>query len=309
MIQNTNDKYQGDKIVMLDDPGEFPAITKFENGSMVLRNGGIPQEGNLVKHLEAFERDVKKAIPHESFKGIGVINFDQWIPIYRQNIYEPLVSYQSHSIIVEKQKHPTWTEKEIEHEATERFEKHARIFMEETLKRAKELRPWGKWGYHGYPKCQNSGTKMQKYCNAEVVIENDKLSWLFSRMDVFLPVTHVGLGRTVQSKKDYVEARLNEALRVSRNLEEHPKIIPYYWYKNNNDRQLFATEEDLIATFKTIYESGADGFILWRPYRELDTKAGCKYFYEYLQDELGPAVRTTLRENELTNENEAQNCS
>lgn len=68
IIQNKYDDFQGDKIAILYDPGKFPAIIK-ANGTTSLRNGGVPQEGNLTEHLQAFEQIVDTLIPNQGFSG------------------------------------------------------------------------------------------------------------------------------------------------------------------------------------------------------------------------------------------------
>lgn len=70
IIQNLNDRFHGEEIVILYDPGSFPAILKTADGSkVVLRNGGVPQEGNLTVHLELFEEIVDGLIPNKNFSG------------------------------------------------------------------------------------------------------------------------------------------------------------------------------------------------------------------------------------------------
>lgn len=53
-----------------------------------------------------------------------------------------------------------------------RFEESAKLFMEETLKLAKTLRPHAAWGYYHYPYCFNNGK--QKQCSKQVLDENDR---------------------------------------------------------------------------------------------------------------------------------------
>lgn len=70
IIQNPNDRFQGNEIAILYDPGSFPAILKTADGSgIILRNGGVPQEGNLTVHLELFQEIVDGLIPNENFSG------------------------------------------------------------------------------------------------------------------------------------------------------------------------------------------------------------------------------------------------
>lgn len=62
ITQNTKDDFKGSKITILYDPGAFPELDP-------LRNGGLPQAGNLSLHLKTFSDSVKKLIPDENFKG------------------------------------------------------------------------------------------------------------------------------------------------------------------------------------------------------------------------------------------------
>jgi Hyaluronidase len=49
---------RGEKITILYDPGFFPALgTNNER-----RNGGVPQEGNLAKHLEIYREHVNELV-------------------------------------------------------------------------------------------------------------------------------------------------------------------------------------------------------------------------------------------------------
>jgi len=70
--QNVDDNFRGDKINLLYDPGLFPALMQGGDtrSDPVIRNGGVPHEGNLTKHLELFTRDlVTKLVPDPSFSG------------------------------------------------------------------------------------------------------------------------------------------------------------------------------------------------------------------------------------------------
>lgn len=295
MIQNMSDEFQGDDFVIFYDPGAFPAVLEQNDGSVIKRNGGVPQEGNLTMHLEAFEKAVIRKIPDDTFEGIAVIDFERWRPIFRQN-WGTLLPIKNLSIAIEKEKHPTWDKRKIEHEAIQRFEKYARIFLEETLKTAKKLRPYGKWGYYGYPLCFNmSPSQLTKECGTKTVIENDRLSWLFSKMDVLVPSVYLPSRLSLQQQKDLIEGRINESLRIASNLANRPKILPYYWFKFYDKKNSFLTLEDLDETFQKIFDLGADGIIIWGSSWDLHNKPQCEYFEQYLDNVLGPAVRKLLK--------------
>lgn len=52
--------FRGEKITILYDPGMFPALgTKNER-----RNGGVPQEGNLTKHLDIYRAHIDELVRH-----------------------------------------------------------------------------------------------------------------------------------------------------------------------------------------------------------------------------------------------------
>lgn len=173
IIQNEDDRFRGDRIVILYDPGDFPAILR-SNSGYFLRNGGLPQEGNLSIHLETFRETVDALIPDEDFSGIGIIDFESWRPIYRQN-FGTLEPYKDLSMEVEKQLHPFWSNNQLLKEATRRFELAGRTFMEETLIAAQQLRPNATWGYYAYPYCFNMSPKnMRQECPNEVLKENDR---------------------------------------------------------------------------------------------------------------------------------------
>lgn len=69
-MQNTDDSFRGEKIAILYDPGDFPAILEnIQTKELFLRNGGVPQEGNLTLHFMLFEEAVNKLIPDKNFNG------------------------------------------------------------------------------------------------------------------------------------------------------------------------------------------------------------------------------------------------
>ena len=55
---NKNDNFRGDAISILYDPGVFPALLEDQNQKFYIRNGGVPQNGNLELHLDFFRNNV-----------------------------------------------------------------------------------------------------------------------------------------------------------------------------------------------------------------------------------------------------------
>ena len=86
------------------DPGMFPALgTNNEK-----RNGGVPQEGDLEKHLAQYKAHVEELIPDVNNNGLIIIDFESWRPIFRQN-FGVLKEYKELSYKIEQQRHPFWT--------------------------------------------------------------------------------------------------------------------------------------------------------------------------------------------------------
>lgn len=123
-----------------------------------------------------FSKHLNEKIKDRSFNGLGVIDFESWRPIFRQN-WASLAPYRDFSVSIERQKHPWWNKGEIQRTAVANFEKYGRLFMEETLKLAKYLRPHATWGYYAFPYCFNLTPKQPTYeCDPAVREENNRFS-------------------------------------------------------------------------------------------------------------------------------------
>lgn len=106
--------------------------------------------------------------------GVGVIDFESWRPVFRQN-FGIFLPYKNISYQIEKNKHPSWSQNQIEKEASKRFETKGRKFVEETLKLAKKMRPLGKWGYYAFPYCYNMNERDKKQdCADSIKQQNDE---------------------------------------------------------------------------------------------------------------------------------------
>jgi hyaluronoglucosaminidase len=80
--QNKDDEFKGEKMLILYDPGEFPAFLSDElvdededetvngkQGNVVARNGGLPQLGDLNLHLKAMRQLIEEQVPDKNFAG------------------------------------------------------------------------------------------------------------------------------------------------------------------------------------------------------------------------------------------------
>ncbi|XP_066597409.1 hyaluronidase-like isoform X2 [Prorops nasuta] len=294
--QNTNDSFRGDQIAILYDPGSFPALLQDKSGKLVVRNGGVPQEGNLTRHLEVFAEHLISQIPDESFQGLGVIDFESWRPIFRQN-WASLQPYKDLSMRLVSKRYPTWDKKAVEHQAAKEFEKSGRIFMEETLKLAVSLRPAAKWTYYAYPYCFNeTPNHRSSSCEPKAVAENDRMKWLFSLENFLAPSIYMRWELTPRQRLGLFEGRIKEAERISRSTSTAPKIIPYIWYMYQDKQSTFVLQSDMETSMKKIADLGADGFIVWGSSMDVNTKEKCEKLYNYLLKVLGPAASKIKRE-------------
>ncbi|XP_055920408.1 hyaluronidase Tab y 2.0101-like [Eupeodes corollae] len=293
IIQNQNDSFRGDKISILYDPGNFPAILQNTSSKeFVYRNHGVPQEGNLSAHLELFEKQLAELIPDSNFSGIAIIDFESWRPIYRQN-FGVLKPYKALSMQIEQKKHPRWSKAQVEKEAESNFEIGAKVFMINTLLTAKKMRPYGKWGYYAFPYCFNNGNGFNpEQCAKGVHDENNMIQWMFQSSDVIYPSVYLQERIPPFNRIPFVRGRVSEALRVAKMSDEkvRPQVLVYHRYVFTDTlRQIDAATTFNI--FQEIKQNGADGIVLWGSSYDLDTKAKCQQFQIYLKEKLGPAVR------------------
>lgn len=183
IMQNQGDAINGGNITALQNLGLFPVIGT-PNTTIV--NGGIPQRGNLTLHLEKVKKDLETAIPDSNFTGLGVIMFQAWKPLFRQN-FDALGSYQVESISYARSKHPDWSDEKLTALATTEFNDAAKKFLEETLNYVTSLRPNGRWGYIGYPYCNGI---LGYYCDDMSKQENDAMQWLWDASTALYPKSY-----------------------------------------------------------------------------------------------------------------------
>ncbi|XP_073447750.1 hyaluronidase-2-like isoform X2 [Aquarana catesbeiana] len=117
-------------------------------------NGGVPQNASLRAHLDQMLVGINKYMPSVNKTGLGVIDWEEWRPIWVRN-WNKMDIYRQASRQLVASRYPNWTNEKVNKEAQNQFEKSAREFMVETLLHAKKLRPRQLWGYYLYPDCHN----------------------------------------------------------------------------------------------------------------------------------------------------------
>ncbi|XP_065073628.1 hyaluronidase Tab y 2.0101-like [Ochlerotatus camptorhynchus] len=295
--QNGNDSFRGGAISILYDPGKFPALLeKASTRVLYKRNGGVPQEGNLTEHLDIFRKHMDELVADPEFSGVGVIDFESWRPIFRQN-FGSLQPYKDLSMKIEKQRHPNLPPKWLEAEATRRFESTGRDFMAQTLQLAKQLRPRAAWGYYAFPYCFNmnggSGNGQREDCSAEVQRENDRIQWLFDDSDIIFPSVYLREKLGAGDRVKLIRGRVKEAVRVAGRAQVQPKprVLTYIRYVYT-DSIKFLTETDWINALNAMKKFGSDGVILWGSSYDLNSKQKCTSFKTYMDTTLGPILQS-----------------
>nr|CAD7193756.1 unnamed protein product [Timema douglasi] len=292
IVQNSEDLFRGERIVILYDPGQFPALLKGPNGKIVHRNGGVPQEGNLTHHLMKIRQDIDRLVSNRFFDGMGVLDFESWRPIFRQN-WGTLLPYRELSRAIEKNRHPSWKPSLREKEAKSRFESASRRFMEQTLELVRQMRPQGKWGYYAYPFCYNYTPKnMAPTCPVQVMKENNQTNWLFESSEAIYPSLYLSkLDMTEEQHIQYIIGRMNEAVRIASYVPKKITVNPYIWYKYHDSRGHFLSKVDLFNSLAITRKFRRGGAIIWGSANDVDTKEKCEELEKYLDNILGPIVK------------------
>ncbi|XP_066543131.1 hyaluronidase PH-20-like [Amia ocellicauda] len=180
-----------------------------------LHNGGIPQDGNLQRHLEQAAEDISFHISSEKANGLAVIDWEDWRPVWMRNWARKII-YQKLSL------------------DSGEFERAAREFMRETLKLGKTLRPNQRWGFYLFPNCYNHrhilNTNYTGQCPEAERARNDGLHWLWEESTALYPSIYF-----LEDLKDswkaalFVRHRVLEAMRVAQR-PRRSEPIPVYVY-------------------------------------------------------------------------------
>lgn len=183
-------------------------------------NGGLPQVASRTRHLEKMPEDVKKYIRSEWATGLAVIDWEDWRPLWIRN-WEAKDIYRRHSEELVRQKNPTWLPDQVKRVAQQEFEMSARLFMLDTLKQAKNLRPNQLWGFYLFPDCYNHNymRTLESYtgrCPDVEVSRNDQLKWLWTESTALFPSIYMSsLLRSSAAGRQFVRNRVKEGMRLA----------------------------------------------------------------------------------------------
>ncbi|XP_051841983.1 hyaluronidase-1-like [Antechinus flavipes] len=291
VITNPNQVFKGPNMTIFysNELGLYPWYTP--TGQPI--NGGLPQNANFGAHMANSYNDILTTLPEPDFKGVVVIDWEEWRPIWSMN-WDSKKIYQKHSLDLVREKHPDWCPQHIKEVAKKEFEEAARRWMAGTLQLGKLLRPRGLWGYYGFPDCYNHNFQKPNYtgkCHKKIQVLNDQLSWLWEQSrtlypSIYLPLELANTGKSLL----FVRGRLQEAFRVEeRTANPGRPILPYVQiFYGKTDR--FLPLEELENTIGESLAQGTDGIVVWMSGEHEHTKESCQAIKDYVDTTLGPFI-------------------
>uniref|UniRef100_A0AC35U497 Hyaluronidase n=1 Tax=Rhabditophanes sp. KR3021 TaxID=114890 RepID=A0AC35U497_9BILA len=294
IISNVGQKFSGNEIVLFyeKDIGLYPAIRKYANGSHVWEHNGIPQNVNMTEHLAKVKKDVGKLIPSHSFRGLAILDFEEWRPFYDQNWSSKRI-YREASIDKVMKKHPKIKRVDAIKIAKDEFDRASLDFLVKTLKECQLMRPNAKWGFYGFPICdENGATRNNTFCYPE---HDNRLVEFLKYADALYPSAYLYPGRTYHDKHLFVEDVLKETARMNAMIvnegfqAKHVFVFHKFEldpYVDNPNDILFYDKYHLCITMKQTFDYGVDGILLWSTSKNMAKR--CKHISNYIEYHLGP---------------------
>lgn len=273
--------FYGDRL------GLYPYFTPDETAM----NGGLPQVASLSKHLEKMPEGVQKYIREPGAKGLAVIDWEEWRPLWIRN-WETKDVYRRHSRELVRQKNLTWPPEQVGKVAQQEFEMSARKFMLETLRYAKNLRPNQLWGFYLFPDCYNHDYRrtLENYtgrCPDVEVARNERLKWLWTESTALFPSIYMAtVLRSSDSGREFVRNRVKEGMRLASSGDGLARPVFVYTRPTYTNSLEQLTETDLVSTIGESVALGAAGIIMWGDAAYASSRNSCSDLDSYLRGPL-----------------------
>lgn len=254
-------------------------------------NKGLPQLASLQQHLDKMPEGVRKYIKEPTAKGLAVIDWEEWRPLWIRN-WDTKDVYRKHSCELVRQKNPTWPPEQVKKVALQEFELSAKKFMLETLRYAKNLRPNQLWGFYLFPDCYNHDymRSLESYtgrCPDVEVARNEQLKWLWTESTALYPSIYLGtVLNNSESGRQFVRNRVKEGMRLASSGDGLARPVFVYTrptYANSLEQ---LTETDLVYTIGESVALGAAGIILWGDVAYASSKNSCSDLDAYVRGPL-----------------------
>ncbi|XP_068170818.1 hyaluronidase-like [Antennarius striatus] len=293
IVQNQNQTFIGGNITIFYN-GYLGLYPKYTSQSEAI-NGGVPQNASLEEHLKVASEDIHKFIPDTDFKGLAVVDWESWKPVWERNWGEKRVYWLGSEALV-RAKHPDWSPQQVADAARLEFEDAARKFMEETLKLGQEERPDGLWGFYGFPGCNNHyHVNIQNYTGECPEIEkkrNDELLWLWNASSALYPGIYLNTKLQPLSREVllFTHHHIMEAMRVGALLSTSP--LPVFTYARIVYAHTleFLSQEHLVYTIGESAALGSAGAVLWGGHEFSLSQTSCEAVKYYIDETLGRYV-------------------
>ena len=238
----------------------------------------------------------------EDFDGLGVLDWEAWPFTWTRfglSGFTPGNSvYMNTSVALVLADHPTMPAAAAEAEAGRRWDAAARVFIEATLGTLHKLRPKARFGFFGWPDCDDRMTAdgAPLGCDAGFRAMNDHdLGWLWSASSALFPSTYLAQppGRypyqrhgenltrvvTFASNQRWVDDQVAEAVRLANGVAAAastttgqrlgPLVYPYgraVFYSRTGYQAAASSvmkPPDLASTVARPAAHGVAGVVLW----------------------------------------------
>ncbi|CAB3404728.1 unnamed protein product [Caenorhabditis bovis] len=217
-------------------------------------NGGLPQLGNLKRHLRRAEDDINRIVPNKDFDGIAVIDIESFRPTWQLS-WGKFEIYKHESMKLVRAEYPDWPEQLVAKKAKEDYETACKLFFVESLRLAKRLRPNAKWGFYLFPKCNGDvGQKNSTECELNFRKYNDQLKWLWLESSALFP-----------------------------------SIYLYPQHKNIPKQNFITNAPNLYASTGVGMEMRVENIVIWSSSARMNER--CDSLKRYVDNTLGPFVR------------------
>ncbi|XP_041046898.1 hyaluronidase-4-like [Carcharodon carcharias] len=293
IVTNQNEVFMGGNITIfyIEQLGQYPY---YDKGHPV--HGGCPQNTSLTGHINKMKVDVQKYLPSKFYKGLAVIDWEEWRPQWVRNWGNKTI-YREKSEELVRAKYPPWPPARVLKQAQWEFDSAANKFISRTLSVGEMMRPQALWGYYLFPDCYNYhyNSNFSHYdgrCPDIEIERNNQLQWLWSHSKALYPSIYMEeILKSSEQGRRFVRARVQEAMRVSL-ITDSTYALPVFVYSRSHYAYTFKpmTQGDLIYSIGESAALGASGVILWGSIEFSRTTANCQHVKDYVKRILGPYV-------------------
>ncbi|KAK6018456.1 hyaluronoglucosaminidase, partial [Ostertagia ostertagi] len=200
-------QFRGENISLFYEfnHGRYPYYKHYNRNIPIY--GGTPQnlsEEDVKEHLNVSRYNISEYIKSENSSGLGIIDFEEWRPLFELNVYKK-ECYKLAAIrnILKETILPQW--KTINDTAMLEYNETARVFIEQSLTDAKSFRNETRWGLYGFPYCNyNAGEKNETRCREDYRNYNNRMMYIYNASQALYPSIYLKNSSTPECNFRYV---------------------------------------------------------------------------------------------------------